>query len=180
MKTTWKTMAAGLAVLIGLSGAAFGQNRGHGAPDRGRPAMAARGWNGGHEFRPAPGRVPDRAVRVPDHDEGWYRARHIPVPVYGGGIYLGPGYSAPYYGYYPGYAYGPVAYAGGSAQSIGYQDGFADGQNDRLAGLGFQPTLDSNYRFAEDGYSPAFGGLLAYQGPYRLGYEQGYAQGYGA
>jgi hypothetical protein len=196
MKNNWKAMAAGLAVVIGISGAAFGQNNWNHRNDN-RPARVeqhnnvqrARDWHDDH--------------RAPARTEGWYGEHR--APVYRGSIYRGPvyttpryrgpvystpyyGYSAPYYGYngaYNGaygynsaYGYGaPGAYANGNAESIGFQDGLNDGRNDRITGHSFRPTHDDNYKNATRGYGG--GGEQGYKDTYRVGYEQGYQQGYG-
>jgi len=90
MKTNWKTMAAGLALLVGLSGAAFGADRDH---DRDR----------GHNNI----RVEQRnRVKQRDHDRQIFRDRDNRAWYWENGrkVYVAPN---PYYGYYgPGYYYG--------------------------------------------------------------------------
>jgi len=193
MKSNWKMMAASLAMLVGISGAAFGQDR-KDNDNRGRvqPPRAVeqnRSWHDDHrtpvvnEHPPVVDRRPPVVVdrRMPDHDAGWYRDNHVPVPVYrepvyAGPVYTTPVYTTPYYG--SGYAYGPVAYSG-NAEQIGFQDGINDGRSDRLTGHSFRPTHDDNYRNATRGYSGAFGSEQAYKDTYRVGYERGYEEGYG-
>jgi len=202
MKSNWKMMAAGLAMLIGISGAAFGQDRDHKqnnnrAPvqvqDRGHNNAA---WNGdrAHDNIRYPNGSDHRAPvvvdrRGPDHDDAWYRDHHVPVPVYREPVYAGPVYTtpvyttpvytAPYYGngYYGG-NYGPVAYSG-NAEQIGFQDGVNDGRSDRITGHSFRPTHDDNYKNADRGYNGSFGSKQAYKDTYRVGYERGYQEGYG-
>jgi len=183
MKNNWKAMAAGLAMLIGLSGAAFAQDH-------------DRRWDNHDRAR-----VEQRAV---NHDRDWdrYRDRRLPEPVYRGPVYTAPAYRAPYYGpvytrpyYGPAYTtpyyggnygyyggnngyYGPTAY-GGNAEQIGFQDGLRDGRSDRMTGHSFRPTHDDNYHNADRGYSGGFGSKQAYKDTYRMGYERGYQQGYG-
>jgi hypothetical protein len=123
-----------------------------------------------------------------DHDRGnhygWYKDR--------GNGYYGNGYRDDSWhsynggnrGYYP--YYGGNGYYGGNrgglgqAQSIGYQDGVRDGQNDRATGHSFRPTHDDSYHNADRGYSSAFGDKQTYKNTYRQGYEQGYQRGYNA
>ncbi len=185
MKNTWKATAAGLAVLIGLSGAAFGADRNHDRDDHDRDrGRVEQQW---HNDR----RDADRA-----YNNSWNRDRDGDRRVYNNGWYgdrdhdgdrrvYNNGYS-PYYGnsgyyrqpYYNGY-YGNSGYYASNAQQIGYQDGLNDGRNDRITGHSFRPTHDDNFKNADRGYSGAFGNKQAYKDTYRQGYEQGYQQGYG-
>lgn len=65
-----------------------------------------------------------------------------------------------------------------SVRRIGYEDGVNDGQYDRRTGHSFRPTHDDNFKHADRGYYPGFGGKNYYKQIYREGYEQGYRQGY--
>jgi hypothetical protein len=195
MRINWKGMAAGLAMVIGISGAAFGQNN----------------WNHRNDNRPARVEQHNNVQRAPDwhndhrapvRTEG-YRDHRAPVtvyrapiyrgdrgrvyssPVYRGPVYTTPyyGYSAPYYGNNGAYGYNNNAYGysgaydNGNAERIGFQDGLNDGRNDRVTGHSFRPTHDDNFKNATRGY--AGGGEQGYKDTYRVGYEQGYQQGYG-
>ena len=182
MKNNWKAMVAGLAVLIGLSGAAFGADRDHDRArvDRDHVRVEQRAWNHDRDWNRYRDerRIPERVYRGPVYTAPVYRA-----PYYGPTYttpYYGPAYTTPYYGYYGGnYGYyGPAAYSG-NAEQIGFQDGLRDGRNDRMTGHSFRPTHDDNYHNADRGYSGAFGGKQAYKDTYRMGYERGYQEGYG-
>jgi hypothetical protein len=176
MKTNWKSMAASLAVLVGISGVAFGQDRDdHHDGDK---HVRVENHDRDHD---RDNRDPyDGRVFVPDNhrvydadryrDQG--RAHDRDRVVYNGCVYNGGVYS-PYDGY------GNLGYyGGGNASRIGYQDGLNDGRSDRLTGHSFRPTQDDNFKNATRGYSSAFGDKQAYKDSYRLGYEKGYEQGY--
>ncbi|HVZ17613.1 MAG TPA: hypothetical protein VG897_10880 [Terriglobales bacterium] len=175
MKTNWKAMAASLAVLIGVSGAAYGQDFDHRKDDDKRIHVENhdrdhdRKWDKDHDRRV----YNNNWYRDHDHD---YRGPVYRGPVYSGPVYRGP--VTPYYGGSNGY-YGGGGYRGGNARQVGYQDGLNDGRHDRMTGHSFRPTQDDNYKNADRGYSSAFGDKQAYKDTYRVGYEQGYQQGYG-
>ncbi|HLW53561.1 MAG TPA: hypothetical protein VKW06_12030 [Candidatus Angelobacter sp.] len=65
-----------------------------------------------------------------------------------------------------------------SVRHIGFEDGVNDGRIDRRTGHSFRPTHDSNFKHADRGYFPGFGGRDYYKQIYREGYENGYRQGY--
>jgi len=179
MKTNWKTMAASLAVLIGISGVAFGADKDdhHDRDDRARVEHRDhdRNWDRDHDNR----RWNDGRV----YNNGWYRdhdrddRRVYNNGYYGGyrnnGYYGNPGY------YGNGYYGNRVGYYGGNAAQIGFQDGINDGRSDRMTGHSFRPTQDDNFKNATRGYSSAYGDKQGYKNTYRQGYEQGYQQGYG-
>jgi hypothetical protein len=83
-------------------------------------------------------------------------------------------------GTYGGPQYG--GYAGRSpwdqARQIGYQDGVADGRNDRATGHSFRPTQDDNYKNASRGHNSSMGDKQTYKNAYREGYARGYPEGY--
>ena len=182
MRINLKAMAAGLAVLVGISGAAWGSDFDHhDRDDRGRVERYDhdRGWDRDH----------DRRWNDHDRDDRYYRGGYNRgyYPSGGYGYYGGPRYypnsgyyGNPGYGYYgPSGYYGTSGYYGGNASSIGYRDGINDGRNDRVTGHSFRPTHDDNFKNADRGYSSGFGSKQAYKDTYRQGYEQGYQQGYG-
>ena len=172
MKKNWKAMAAGLAVLMGVSGAAWGQDWDHRKDDDKRVRIE------NHDRDRDRDRDHDRRV----YNNGWYDRDHdrdyrAPVyrgPVYTSPVYRGPVYTSPNYGYY-----GNGGYYRNNAAQIGYQDGLNDGRQDRMTGHSFRPTQDDNFKNADRGYSSAFGDKQGYKNTYRQGYEQGYQQGYG-
>ncbi len=178
MKTNWKSMAASLAVLVGISGVAFGQDRdGHHDGDK-----RAKVENHDADHKPDNRAHNNIRVPVPDnhrvYNNGWDRDHDRDVDrnrvVYNQRIYT-PVYTPSYgSGYYAGGTY----YSGNAAQ-IGYQDGLNDGRGDRLTGHSFRPTQDDNFKNATRGYNSAFGDKQAYKDTYRQGYENGYEQGYG-
>jgi hypothetical protein len=176
MKFNWKSTAASLAVLIGISGVAFGADRDD-RPDRDHRAPVAK--HDDHD-RDHDNRNKGRVI-VPDnrrvYNNGWYGDRDRRVD--NANVYNNRAYS-PYYGNsgYYGTGYGNTRVSGNAAQ-IGYQDGINDGRNDRVTGHSFRPTQDDNYKDASRGYSSAFGDKQSYKNTYRQGYEQGYQQGYG-
>lgn len=206
MKNTWRAMAAILAMLIGISGAAFGQNRQQQPASNMRTApvqqeRAPQTYRPAQPQRPAqfqPAQQPQRTQappQRPDNDRNGTastQGRRTPVPVnnrfpdrndHGRPpvvVVQQPVYAAPDYGYY-GYddAYvAPADYAV-TAQQVGFQDGVNDGHNDWVMGFGFRSGYDNNYVNADNGYNPDFGSLLGYQAAYRIAYQQGYTQGYG-
>ena len=177
MKFNWKSTAAGLAVLIGISGVAFGQDRDD-RPDRDHRARVEkhddhdrdnRSWNNGRVNIPDNRRVYNNGPYV-DRDRRENSAtvynNRAYSPYYGNSGYYGSGYSGNSRGY-------------GNAAQIGYQDGINDGRSDRVTGHSFRPTQDDNYKDASRGYSSSFGDKQSYKNSYRQGYEQGYQQGYG-
>jgi hypothetical protein len=64
------------------------------------------------------------------------------------------------------------------ADQIGYGQGRFDGIRDRRTGNSFSPTKDDNYRTADRGYDPSFGGRDHYKHMYRDAYRIGYREGY--
>ena len=175
MRINWKRMAAGLAVLVGVSGAAYAQDWNHRKDNDDRARVERRDrdhdnrvWNNGRVYN-------NDWYRDGDRDRRVYNGGYANRPVYNGGYYGG---SSPYYGGNSGY-YGNGGYYRSNAVQIGYQDGVNDGRNDRMTGHSFRPTQDDNYKNADRGYSSAFGDKQAYKNTYRQGYEQGYRQGYG-
>jgi len=91
MKRNWKSVAAGLALLIGLSGAAFGLDRDHDRDrDRDRDRIRVEQHDRDH----------DRQIFRDRDNRAWYwdhgHKVYVANPYYG---YYGPGH---YYGYpYP-------------------------------------------------------------------------------
>jgi hypothetical protein len=65
-----------------------------------------------------------------------------------------------------------------NAKDFGYQDGFNDGQNDRLTGHSYRPTHDDNFKHADRGFSRGYGDRNYYKEIYRRAYEDGYDRGY--
>jgi hypothetical protein len=101
MKRNWKSIAAGLALLIGLSGAAFGADRNDHGRDSGHNNVRVeqRNWNqgrdsyrGGDDDRRAGQRDRDDRDRNRDHDRRVYNYN----PYYGNGYYNGYYYGYPY------------------------------------------------------------------------------------
>lgn len=92
MKTNWKSMAAGLALLVGLSGAAFGADRDHDG-DRARNNIRVEHRDGDRDNRWRGDR--DHRDFDRDHDRRVYVA---PNPYYGsnGYWYNGYWYANPY------------------------------------------------------------------------------------
>lgn len=205
MKKGWRAMAASLAVLVGISGAAFGQNR-----QQQQPANNARTAEFRAPQRPQvqpqrpaepqrPAQQPERTqVQRPDNDHNFgAQDHHVPVPIYRPAngdhgdrdhgrpvvivrqpVYTAPVYVEPTYGYYGDAYVAPVSYST-AAQQAGFQDGLADGHNDWVMGFGFRSGYDENYINADNGFDSDFGSLTAYQAAYRIAYQQGYTQGYG-
>jgi hypothetical protein len=64
------------------------------------------------------------------------------------------------------------------AQSIGYQEGFRAGQEDRARGLGYDLDSHSTYRDATAGYNNSYGDIESYRNNFREAYRQGYEDGY--
>ncbi len=103
MKTNWKTVAASLAVLVGISGVAFGQDRDDHRDGDKRVRVENqdrdhdrdnRGWNNGRVYAPENSRVNDnRWYGDQDRDRDGDRDQ----AVRNAGVYNYGGYS-PYYG----------------------------------------------------------------------------------
>ena len=178
MKFNWKSTAASLAVLIGISGVAFGADRDdhkdhdnrvrvekHDDHARDNPA-----WNNGHVIVPDNRRVYDNGRYGdrdrPHHNANVYNNRALQPLLRQRGLLRNR-------------LLGGNSRVTGNAVQIGYQDGLNDGRNDRVTGHSFRPTQDDNYKDATRGYSSAFGDKQSYKNTYRQGYEQGYQQGYG-
>jgi hypothetical protein len=105
MKINWKATAASLAVLVGISGVAFGQDRDD-HRDRDNHARVEnhdrdhdrdqnnRGWNNGRVYVPDNRRVYNNGwYGDRDHDRDRNHDRDRDRVVYNGGAY------SPYYGY---------------------------------------------------------------------------------
>jgi hypothetical protein len=138
---------------LALSGAAFAQDRDHDRDrDRARPTV--------QQNRRDRDQDRDRARAMAQFRQQ-ERERNRGYQTY----YPNSGYY-PYSGY-PAGQYGMYGYSGGALnQSIGYQDGFSDGQRDRRTGHSYRPAEDLSHRsHRNDGY-------------YRQAYMQGYQQGW--
>jgi hypothetical protein len=65
-----------------------------------------------------------------------------------------------------------------AARQNGYQDGINDGARDRRTGHSNRPTQGDNYKHADHGYIPTYGGKDYYKQAYREAYYSAYEQGY--
>ena len=91
MKSNWKRMAASLAVLIGVSGAAFGADQNRPGRDN-RPPAKPPAKVEQHDVNRNAGR---NVARVDDHSRDWNRGRPVVEPVYRAPVYRRPVYTAP-------------------------------------------------------------------------------------
>lgn len=64
------------------------------------------------------------------------------------------------------------------AQSIGYQEGYRAGQDDRASGRGHDLESHNTYRDATAGYNNSYGDIEFYRSNFREAYRQGYEDGY--
>jgi hypothetical protein len=64
------------------------------------------------------------------------------------------------------------------AQSIGYQEGYRAGQDDRASGRGYDLEAHNTYRDATAGYNNSYGDIEYYRSNFREAYRQGYEDGY--
>jgi hypothetical protein len=64
------------------------------------------------------------------------------------------------------------------AQSIGYQEGYRAGQDDRASGRGYDLESHNTYRDATTGYNSSYGDIEYYRTSFREAYRQGYEEGY--
>ena len=60
----------------------------------------------------------------------------------------------------------------------GYADGFKHAQDDRTDRRRYDPVGHSDYREADQGFSPSYGSRDAYRDNYRAGFRAGYDAGY--
>jgi hypothetical protein len=64
------------------------------------------------------------------------------------------------------------------AQSIGYQEGYRAGQDDRASGRSYDLDSHNTYRDATAGYNNSYGDIEYYRSNFREAYRQGYEEGY--
>ena len=64
------------------------------------------------------------------------------------------------------------------AQSIGYQEGYRAGQDDRASNRGYDLESHDTYRDATAGYNNSYGDIEFYRNNFREAYRRGYEDGY--
>ncbi len=64
------------------------------------------------------------------------------------------------------------------ALSVGYDEGYRAGRNDRADGRSFDYADHNTYRDATAGYRNSYGDLEYYRSNFRTGFRQGYEDGY--
>jgi hypothetical protein len=189
MKRPWIALVA--ALILGTTGAAWGQDWLHRNHDRDEVVRRDRDHDRDHDrrdhdrdrrdwdrYRHDRDHDWDRFRHDRDHDRDWDRHR---------GRYGYPDWdrNRGQYGYYGNNGYYRNGYFGGSsvgnqAAQIGYRDGLIDGQRDRNTNRSYRATSMDNYKNADRGYNSGLGDKNAYRQAYRQGYEQGYRAGYGS
>ena len=97
---------------------------------------------------------------------------------YGNGPYANGSYGNGSYSNGSLYRNGSVGNAQNDAYRVGYQDGMADGGNDRSTGHSFRPTHDDNFKHADRGYNSSMGDKQFYKDTYRQGYQAAYSLEY--
>lgn len=151
----WKKTIFALALVAGLCGGAFAEDRNH---DKGKAPVTQRWDNRDHDQDRNHDR--DDRYRVPDRDDR-YR-----TPVWG--YNPGPDYRyGSNYGYYPNTVWGYSGYGSGSDYQAGFNTGLIDGRFDRDRNRAYQP---GNYKAFKNGDQAYRNGFLA-------GYNSGFTRG---
>ncbi|MCA1557286.1 MAG: hypothetical protein LC731_01955, partial [Acidobacteria bacterium] len=64
------------------------------------------------------------------------------------------------------------------AESVGYDEGYRAGQDDRARGRGYDLESHNTYRDATAGYDNSYGDVEYYRNIFRQSYRRGYDEGY--
>jgi hypothetical protein len=147
----WNKMAFGLALVAGLCGGAWAQDRGHDDKDKARDSHQ---WRDRDHDRDHEG---DRdRDRWRDRRDGYYRNRNW-------GYYPNGNY-----GYYPNGTWGRGGYGSNYGHQAGYNEGLRWGRYDR--------SLNRSYRAGN--YKVYKNGDQAYRSGFVAGYNAGFGRGW--